>query len=143
MQWPFSLNPTNDGLRQVLGDLEAEIMECMWDLESASVRDVHECLLERRDIAYTTVMTVMTRLADKGLLARRQQGRAYIYEPVKTRDHFCKDVLSSVMAGLFGDAKKPVFAHFVESLGEDDVAELDMLADLIEEKRRERGSSTH
>src|SRR5680860_1755722 len=61
------LNTGNEGLGQVLGDLEAEIMECMWDLGSASVRRVHECLQEDRNIAYTTVMTVMTRLAEKGL----------------------------------------------------------------------------
>ena len=142
MESPFSLNPANQGLKQVLGDLEAEIMECMWDLDKASVREMHECLLERRDIAYTTVMTVMSRLAEKNLLERRQEGRAYIYTPVKTRDHFCKDILSSVMTGLFGGIDKPVLTHFVESLSTDDEAELDALAEIIERKRQERGAST-
>ena len=48
------------GLSQIMGDLEAEVMECVWELGSASVKDVHRCLLERREIAYTTVMTVMS-----------------------------------------------------------------------------------
>ncbi len=138
---PVNLNPAQRGLRQVLGDLEAEIMESMWDLGSASVREVHECLGARRDIAYTTVMTVMSRLVEKGLLARRQEGRAYIYSPTKSRDAYCTGVVKNVMAGLFGTLDRPVLAHFVESLGEGDVAELDALAEIIERKRQERQSS--
>jgi predicted transcriptional regulator len=142
MEQPVSLNPSQEGLRQVLGELEAEIMECMWDRPSASVREVHECLAERREIAYTTVMTVMGRLADKGMLVRRQDGRAYVYSPAESRDSFCTGVVKSVMAGLFGGTDKPVLTHFVESLSGDDGAELDMLAAIIDEKRRERASST-
>jgi predicted transcriptional regulator len=142
MEPPVSLKGSNPGLRQVLGDLEAEIMECIWEMGSASVRGVHECLLGRRDIAYTTVMTVMSRLAEKGLLARRQDGRAYIYTPVQTRDAFCTGVVKRVMAGLFGSAGRPVLAHFVESLTEEDQAELDLLSELIARKREENRSSS-
>lgn len=138
MELPGNLNPANRGLNQVLGDLEAEIMECMWNVDSASVRDVHEFLLGRRDIAYTTVMTVMTRLAEKGMLQRRQEGRAYIYSPLKTRDAFCTDVVKRVMSGLFGQVDRPVLTHFVDSLTDEDSAQLDVLAEIIEQKRRER-----
>jgi predicted transcriptional regulator len=141
MEIPFSLNPANEGLRQVLGDLEAEIMECMWDLGNATVRDVHECLLERRDIAYTTVMTVMSRLAEKHMLERRQEGRAYVYAPAQSRDAFCTGVVRSVMHGLFGSAGQPVLAHFVANLSEEDQAELDVLAEVIAQKRQEQRSS--
>jgi predicted transcriptional regulator len=142
MEPPVSIKGSNPGLRQVLGDLEAEIMECIWEMGSASVREVHECLLGRRDIAYTTVMTVMSRLSEKGLLARRQDGRAYIYTPVQTRDAFCTGVVKRVMAGLFGSAGRPVLAHFVESLTEEDQAELDLLSELIARKREENRSSS-
>lgn len=142
MEQPVSLNSGQEGLRQVLGELEAEIMECMWERGSASVREVHVCLAERREIAYTTVMTVMGRLADKGMLARRSEGRAYVYSPSQTRDSFCTGVVKSVVAGLFGGTDRPVLAHFVESLSGDDGAELDLLAAIIDEKRRERASST-
>jgi predicted transcriptional regulator len=139
---PVSLNPANEGLRQVLGDLEAEIMECMWESGSASVREVHECLSEQRDIAYTTVMTVMSRLTEKGLLQRTQVGRAYLYAPVETRDAFCTNIVRRVLDGFFGGAGRPVLAHFVENLTEADSAELDSLAQVIEEKRKERSQST-
>jgi predicted transcriptional regulator len=126
------------GLNQVLGDLEAEIMECMWEKSQASVRDVHACLLKRRDIAYTTVMTVMSRLAEKGHLERQQEGRAYIYAPRKTRDAFCTDVVKKMMSGLFGRVDKPVLTHFVDSLTAEDASRLDALAEIIEQKRQER-----
>jgi predicted transcriptional regulator len=137
------INPNaSRGLRQVLGDLEAEIMEILWVEGSAPVRTVHDRLAKQREIAYTTVMTVMSRLVDKGILVRRQEGRAYIYAPVESRGAFCAGVVKNVVAGLFGGSIRPALAHFVENLSEDDVAELDELAEVIEQKRKERGSSS-
>lgn len=138
---PDSNAEARSGLTQIMGDLEAEILECVWDLGSASVKDVHECLLERREIAYTTVMTVMSRLAAKGLLVSRPAGRAYIYEAATTRGEFCAGVVRGFMSGVLVDADKAVLAQFVESVTESDIEQLDLLAEIIEEKRREKSSS--
>ena len=129
------------GLRQIMGDLEAEIMECVWELGPVSVRDVHRCLEERREIAYTTVMTVMSRLASKGLLVSRPQGRAYIYEAAADREAYCAGVVRDFMSEMLADADKAVLSQFVESVTEHDRTQLDMLAQIIEEKRRETSSS--
>jgi predicted transcriptional regulator len=129
------------GLRQLMGDLEAEIMECVWELGSASVKEVHRCLQERREIAYTTVMTVMSRLATKGLLTSRPEGRAYIYEAVADRETYCADAVRSFMSEMLADADKAVLSQFVDSVTEHDKSQLDMLAQIIEEKRLERSSS--
>lgn len=126
------------GLRQVMGELEEEIMECVWERAPVSVREVHRCLLAKRDIAYTTVMTVMSRLAEKGLLVRHPEGRAFIYSACAPRDEYCAGVVKDFMDGMLVGASKPVLAHFVESLAADDAAQLDMLAEIIEEKRRAR-----
>jgi predicted transcriptional regulator len=139
MRWPFSGGSDRGGLTQVLGDLEAEIMECVWDGGETSVRDVHRCLLERRDIAYTTVMTVMSRLAEKGLLVRRPEGRAYLYSPAVARDEFCVDIMKGLVDGVAGRMERPALTHFVETLTDDDAAQLDLLAEIIAEKRRELG----
>ena len=136
-----SKTEARSGLTQIMGDLEAEIMECVWDLGSASVRDVHKCLLERREIAYTTVMTVMSRLAAKGLLMSRPVGRAYVYEATANREDFCAGVVRDFMSGVLANADRAVLAQFVESVTEQDVEQLDLLAQIIEEKRRERSSS--
>ena len=129
------------GLRQVMGGLEEEIMECVWERGPVSVREVYRCLLEKRDIAYTTVMTVMSRLVEKGLLCRHPEGRAFIYSALTTRDEYCAGVVKDFMDEMLIGTSKPVLAHFVESLAADDAAQLDMLAEIIEEKRRERKQS--
>jgi predicted transcriptional regulator len=129
------------GLTQIMGDLEAEILECVWDLGTASVKDVHECLLLRREIAYTTVMTVMSRLAAKGLLVSRPVGRAYVYEAATGREEFCTGIARDFLSGVLADADRAVLAQFVESVTEHDIEQLDVLAQIIEEKRRESSSS--
>jgi predicted transcriptional regulator len=94
----------------VLGPLENEIMELVWDAPAAvSVREVVDDLNDRRrdSLAYTTVMTVMTRLANKGFLTRVREGRGYRYEAV------APDAAGLAVRGVmreFGDA---ALAHFV------------------------------
>lgn len=130
-----NLRTQQKGIRQVLGDLEADIMEQVWQESPASVRDVHERIAKKRTIAYTTVMTVMSRLAEKGLLKREQRGRAFLYAPVQTRDEFCSDAISTVMRGLLGGFGEPVLSNFVETVGSEDEAKLDELIRLIEAKK--------
>ncbi|MHB8792184.1 MAG: BlaI/MecI/CopY family transcriptional regulator [Thermoleophilia bacterium] len=132
-----SLRTSRKGIRQVLGDLEADIMELLWKESPASVRDIHENLASERSIAYTTVMTVMGRLAEKGLLIREQHGRAYLYVPTQTREQFCSDAISTVMEGLLGGFGEPVLSHFVDTVDSDDTAKLDELIRLIEKKKEE------
>ena len=68
-RYQFTFDPRKKGLRKILGDLEADVMEAIWALGHATVHDVLERLAAAdRELAYTTVMTVMSRLADKGLL---------------------------------------------------------------------------
>src|SRR6266498_5925199 len=83
--------PDRPGIRKVLGDLEADIMEVVWGRpsgEGATVRDVFEVLYERRRIAYTTVMTTMARLAKKNLLRAEKVDQAYVYYPAFSQEEF-------------------------------------------------------
>lgn len=132
-----NLRTSRKGIRQVLGDLEADIMELLWKESPASVRDIHENLARERSIAYTTVMTVMGRLSEKGLLKREQHGRAYLYIPTQTREQFCSDAISTVMEGLLGGFGEPVLSHFVDTVDSDDTAKLDELIRLIEIKKEQ------
>ena len=78
----------------VTGELEQAVMDILWSHPSnLSVRDVHELLSSDRDLAYTTVMTVLDRLAKKGLLLRNLDGRAWLYSPARSRvDEAAKEV---------------------------------------------------
>lgn len=82
----------------VLGELESAVMGILWTHpEWLSVRDVHELLAADRDLAYTTVMTVLDRLAKKGLATRTLDGRAWLYHPARPRT---EEVAAAVIAEL-------------------------------------------
>lgn len=84
-----------------LGELERAVMEVLWSAGgSQSVREVHTRL--GRDLAYTTVMTVLDRLAKKGVVRRQRDGRAFRYEPAQTREELVAEVM---LTALDGDGK--------------------------------------
>lgn len=129
-----NLRPGESGIRKVLGDLEADIMELVWQKDISSVREVYELLNNERDIAYTTVMTVMSRLSDKGILKKNRDGKSYLYSAAVSKDELSQTVVSSVISGFKADLGKRALSFFVESLTEDENA-LDELERLIQEKR--------
>ncbi len=111
--------------KKLFGELESEIMEILWEKDNASVRDVLEILPKKRKIAYTTVMTVMSRLYDKGLLAREfEQSGAYIYTPSLDRKTYLKDTSKKAITSLiqkFGDI---AVAQFIVILEEGNIKRL-------------------
>jgi len=130
------LKTSGKGIGQTMGPLETEIMELLWKKSPSSVRDIYERLLDDRRIAYTTVMTVLNRLFEKGLLERSQEGRAYLYSPVQTREEYCSETIRTVVQGLLSGFGEPVLHHFVDTVNEHDDAELDELVRIIEEKKQ-------
>ncbi|HUR06652.1 MAG TPA: BlaI/MecI/CopY family transcriptional regulator [Nonomuraea sp.] len=136
-RYQFTFDPSKKGLRKILGDLEADVMEAIWVLGTATVHDVHQRLADaNRELAYTTVMTVMSRLADKGLLEKQKGGQAYVYRPASTREEFTKRTVGTVLSELLDDFTAPAMSQFVELVGEQDDAVIEALAKAIEEKRR-------
>lgn len=82
----------------VSGELEQAVMSILWARpDSVSVRDVHDLLSLDRDLAYTTVMTVLDRLAKKGLATRHLEGRAWLYRPARTQ---ADELSASIIASL-------------------------------------------
>ena len=95
--------PDRPGIRKVLGDLEAEIMELVWERpteQGTTVRDVFEVLYERRRLAYTTVMNTMARLARKNLLRAEKADQAYVYYPNFTREEFVSRFVGRILENL-------------------------------------------
>jgi predicted transcriptional regulator len=86
-----TIHLTRPGIRKVLGELEAEIMELIWEHPSdqgIAVKEIFAILYERRGLAYTTVMSTMQRLARKGLLRVETAGQAFLYYPTLTQEAF-------------------------------------------------------
>lgn len=123
----LDFKPGRKGLGKVLGDLEAEIMEEVWARGACTVRDVYEGLRLRKRIAYTTVMTVMSRLADKGLLAKDRDGAAFVYRPSVSKDEFRQGVAAEVITGLLDGFGKEVVSQLVSQA---DRADPEILAEL-------------
>jgi BlaI family penicillinase repressor len=93
---------------------ELEIMHVVWGLEQATVRDVFEALRERRKLAYTSVMTVMKILEQKGHLKKKQEDRAYVYRPARPRAQVLQSMVRDFVDRVFQGAAKPLLVHLVE-----------------------------
>lgn len=133
----FRLRPGKKGLELRLHELEAAIMHVVWGrkLASFTVGDVLAVLERQRDIAYTTVMTTITRLHEKGLLERSRDGRRYVYAPRLTREQFLESTAREVLDKAIGGPQ--ALAMLAEKVSEASAHELDDLQALIQ-KRREQ-----
>ena len=101
--------PDRPGIRKVLGDLEAEIMDAVWRRPNGvwvTVREIWDELHPQRLIMYTTVMNTMTRLARKRLLVAERRGKAFAYRPALSReafvDHFVGEAIEHLMLNFSG-----------------------------------------
>jgi predicted transcriptional regulator len=103
-------------VEKYLGGLETAVMDVLWDRGQASVREVLGALRGNRTMAYTTVMTVMVRLADKGLLERQTDGRMYLYRAAVTREEFLSGVSRRVIDDLIEDFGDVAMAQFLDVL---------------------------
>lgn len=132
------IRPEQDGLRTSLFDLEAEIMEIVWEhgWDEFAVADVHAQLERQRPLAYTTVMTTVSRLYSKELLTRRKHGRRYLYRAKMTRSEFIEAMTREVLVSLPPVGQEAAVAFLVERVAEADEAELDRLEALIRARRR-------
>jgi predicted transcriptional regulator len=94
---------------------ELEIMKLVWERDSATVRDVYEALLERRKIAYTTVMTMMKILETKGYLKKRRQDRAFLYRPAHPKSQVIGGMIREFIDRVFNGSAEPLLVHLVKS----------------------------
>ncbi len=100
---------------QGLGPLEADALNVLWDSSGwLTPGEVHERLTKDRDLAYTTVMTVLVHLGEKGFAERRKEGRAFAYHAVQSREEHAASVMASTLKGARN--KPMVLTNFVEQL---------------------------
>jgi len=124
------------GEQKYLGELQAQIMEIAWQQGAITVRDVLDALGSGRDLAYTTVMTVMSRLADQELLIRELIGKTYIYHAVGTREQFRAGISGAIVNDLVTDFGDLALTQFVDALERLDPARLARLRAALDEQER-------
>jgi predicted transcriptional regulator len=108
------LNPRMSSPRRALLDLaplELDCMNTLWPMGEGTVRDIRDGLAPRRPRAYTTIMTIMDRLARKGVVERRKVGRAYMYRPNLSAEEARATALSQVVENFFGGSKEALIAQ--------------------------------
>jgi predicted transcriptional regulator len=90
---------------------ELAIMKVVWQREKATVRDVYEALLETRQVAYTTVMTMMKILEEKGYLKKTSVDRAHVYKPAKPRQQVVGAMVRDFLDRVFDGASDGLLLH--------------------------------
>ncbi len=123
---------SGDPVARYLGELQAEVMAIVWERESATVREVVEELNKRRrkrrkeQLAYTTVLTLVSRLWGRDLLTREPEGRGFRYRAAKSRDE------------LLGELSEELIDRLLDDFGEIAVARLGARLDGLDPKRAEK-----
>jgi predicted transcriptional regulator len=109
-----------------MGELEQAVMSALWELDDdhwATVRQVHESLADRA-LAYTTVMTVMDRLARKEYVEQRREGRAYRYRPRVSRAGLTAELMRETLTDMDAAERGSALVSFVADAGPEDIAAL-------------------
>jgi BlaI family penicillinase repressor len=117
---------------------ELAILRVLWSRGSATVRDVHEALSQTKDTAYTTVLKMMTIMAEKGLVTRDESERSHRYVPVHPEPVVQASLVKDLVTRAFGGSALGLVQRALESEGAD-AAELDAIAQLIANAKAKRG----
>lgn len=128
-----------------LGELERAVMDHLWSRsEPQTVRQVHEALATRRELAYTTVMTVLQRLAKKHLVIQQRDDRAHRYLPVNKRE----ELVASLMVDALAQApesggRAAALVHFVGQVGADEADALREALAALEARENTKNAAQH
>ena len=118
----------------VLFDRELDVMQVLWDRGSATVAEVRESLAD--DLAYTTVLTVLRILEDKGYARREEEGRAHRYFPLVERQQARDGALGRISRKLFKDSPELLLTHIVSDRRLSR-AQLQRIRELLDERLEE------
>lgn len=122
--------------RPALSKGEMEVARTLWEIGPASVRNVHDALVQVREIDFATVQTYLRRLESKGYVTSRLEGRVRIYSAKARPYAVIRETVDDLVNRLFGGDTMPLVRHLIEDRGLDDegLAELRALIDRLENK---------
>jgi predicted transcriptional regulator len=118
-------------------ELELEILKILWRDGQATVRQVRKKLVDFRKLAYTSVMTMMTIMTEKGYLKRSKEGNYYVYKPRVTEQETTRGILSDIVERLFDGSAAAAMVNLLETKNIDE-DEMKQLRELIKQKGREK-----
>lgn len=139
----MALLPQHRPKKLSLGPLESEILSIVWNLKTATVRDVHEEILRDpdRDLAYTSVTTVLQRLTKKGWLKCSRKGKAFSWQPLISREQAQALKSYEKLSGFLAISNPDVVASFADSLDTASLEQIEAIASRLNDIRRQREES--
>ena len=117
---------------------ELEVLKVLWDRGPSTVREVMDVLNEARPRAYTSVMSLLSVMADKGLLVREPRGRAFVYKPKSNRDRTLRRMVGDLVGRAFEGSTSQLVAHLLDQT-KPSAEELDEIRQAIEKYQQQRG----
>ncbi len=127
-----------------IGEAELEVLQTLWEHGPATVREVMNVLHEHgRQLAYTTVLTFLTRLEQKGCVTSDKSDLAYVYRPKVTRDKVSRSRLEAVLDSFYDGSPGPLVLQLIREgkFTSDEITELQDVIDALEAKRQRRSRS--
>jgi len=127
-----------NGLNRFFGPLEAKIMDILWNNDEMTIKEVQHILEKEKAMNFNTVMTVMNRLVEKGILQKRAEGRSSMYKPIQSRNEFLDTQSKEMTNELMDEFGNVVISHMLDALEDVDddlVAKLEMK---IKELKKDR-----
>lgn len=124
----------------IQGELQVQLMAALWRIEAGTVEQVRAALPARYRGAYTTVQTVLNRLAERGLLSRRRTGQAIFYRPRVTEAEYLSGSIERTLATASPDARQAALAQLIGALDRDELSEVQRLAKEVARARTGRRS---
>jgi predicted transcriptional regulator len=122
-------------LKPIQGELQAQIMTTLWRLGSGTVEDVRSGLPSRYRGAYTTVQTVLNRLAERRMLTRRKEGNVVVYRPKVSEADYVSRSIKQTLATASIDARQAALAKLIGELDDTELSDLQDLARDLDTKR--------
>ncbi|CAI6066086.1 BlaI/MecI/CopY family transcriptional regulator [Cohnella sp. JJ-181] len=129
----------SSGLERFFGPLEARIMSALWDAPGElTIKEVQQALNQDKAMSFNTVMTVMNRLVDKGVLSKKTASKSHRYLPVLTRDAFLEAQSKELTFELVQEFGSRAVAHMVDALEQVDPDLLEQLERQLKQHKKER-----
>ncbi|MDP9740982.1 UNVERIFIED_ORG: putative transcriptional regulator [Bacillus sp. B2I3] len=126
------------GLNRFFGPLEANIMEYLWDKDEQSIKAVQQSLEVDKPINFNTVMTVMNRLVEKGILEKRSEGRLSLYRPVQSKEEFFEEQSKKLTENLLDEFGGAVISHMLDAMKDADQGLIEKLEQKIQSLKKDK-----
>lgn len=126
------------GLHRFFGPLEANIMEYLWDKDEQSIKAVQQSLELDKPINFNTVMTVMNRLVEKGILEKRSEGRLSLFRPVQSKEEFFEEQSKKLTENLLDEFGGAVISHMLDAMKDADQGLIEKLEQKIQSLKKDK-----